>query len=376
MKMKLCIITLVDYKNYGNRLQHFAHQMLLQSEGYHTISWTEYVLKEDFRSNVTTVSKRMMVQLLSPKWLAISNRLINRYHLRKLGFQMLARSSAMQTFTEKYIEGRCSIYADTIDDVRRIADQSNIDFFIVGSDQVWNSSWKVNGYYFLNFVPPEKRLSFAASIGINEIPPEQRTEYAKYLNQMRYISVREQRAVEIVKELTGRDATLTLDPTLLLPQRIWDKYIDVVQLELPEKYICTYFLGEIPMSVQEFSTRKGLPIIALNDRNQREWYAIDPLQFVYVIKHADYVLTDSFHGMAFSIKYAREFYVFRRKGYNYDMFSRIETLTNMFDFGARIQGDESIIEDTPISAEKWRTIEEKLEKERVRAMEGLKNAMQ
>ena len=176
---------------------------------------------------------------------------------------------------------------------------------------------------------------------------------------MNYLSVREQRAVEIIRELTGRDADLTLDPTLLLESEKWQEAVRKPDIQLDADYICTYFLGEVPDAAGNFAKKKGLKVFPLNDKQVPELFVLDPGEFLYLIKNAAYVLTDSFHAVAFSIKYHKEFYVFNRKQKGAaNMFSRIETITKHFGLEKRIQTREEIVEQPPV--EHWEAIDREL----------------
>ena len=257
----------------------------------------------------------------------------------------------------------------------QIFNQYGIDCFVAGSDQVWNPVFAGLAYEFLTFAPQNKRLSFAASIGVENIPAEKEKKYRKYIKNMKYLSVREQRAVEIVKELTGRDADLTLDPTLLLEPEKWQQAVKKPDIALEQKYICTYFLGETPEAVQAFAQEKGLPIYALNSEEYPELFTLDPGEFLYMIQNAVYVLTDSFHAVAFSIKFHKEFYVFDRKEEGMaNMFSRIETITSRFHLENRIQNREAGVEQPPV--EHWEAIDRELLMEKKRSIGRLIEAME
>lgn len=253
-------------------------------------------------------------------------------------------------------------------------EQMEINFFVVGSDQVWNPYFGGYSYEFLTFAPKEKRFSFAASIGTDQIPENQKPYFKKYLSEMNYISVRENKAAEIVKDLTGRDVDVVLDPTLLLPKEQWIEIVSKPNIEIDENYICTYFLGEIPEAVYSFAKKKNLKIYKLNSIEQKELYDINPAEFLYMIKNADYVLTDSFHAVVFSIIFNKDFYVFERKQAGVaNMFSRIETITQRFDLQSRIQSREVIKEEKTIT--NWLEIERDLQNERKQTFNKLLDAM-
>lgn len=98
------------------------------------------------------------------------------------------------------------------------------DYFITGSDQVWNPHYNFIGTSdLLAFAKPEQRISYSASFGVDEIPDEKKKEYTENLSQFMALSVREKRGAEIIKELTGKDAQVVLDPTMLLTSDQWSK---------------------------------------------------------------------------------------------------------------------------------------------------------
>ena len=290
------------------------------------------------------------------------NNLLNR---REINFKR---------FNESYTKTINPIVARKNKDVVKQFEQMEINFFVVGSDQVWNPYFGGYSYEFLTFAPKEKRFSFAASIGTDQIPENQKPYFKKYLSEMNYISVRENKAAEIVKDLTGRDVDVVLDPTLLLPKEQWIEIVSKPNIEIDENYICTYFLGEIPEAVYSFAKKKNLKIYKLNSIEQKELYDINPAEFLYMIKNADYVLTDSFHAVVFSIIFNKDFYVFERKQAGVaNMFSRIETITQRFDLQSRIQSREVIKEEKTIT--NWLEIERDLQNERKQTFNKLLDAM-
>lgn len=112
-----------------------------------------------------------------------------------------------------------------------------IDFFVVGSNQVWNLYFGGYLYEFLTFAAKDKCFSFAASIGKNQIPENQKSYFKKYLSEMNFISVRENKVAETVKELIGRDVDDVLDPTLLLPKEQWIEIVSKPNIEIKKNYI-------------------------------------------------------------------------------------------------------------------------------------------
>lgn len=153
------------------------------------------------------------------------------------------------------------------------------------------------------------------------------------------MSVREEDGQKIIRELTGRNAEILLDPTMLLPQNQWNALSKKPHKELPEHYVVCYFLGMIDKKynkiIQDFAKKVKLPIIMLFDISYPDYYVFDPNEVLYCIKNAEYVLTDSFHGSVFSILFKKNFYVFGRNEGKINMSSRLNTLLNTFDLNER-----------------------------------------
>lgn len=364
------IVTIDDYINYGNRLQNYALTKLLEEEGFQVVNGIRVNTKQDYVGYSPGLIKKM-VKILVPYPLLRKRIAIKTItHDGLLGL----REAKFMEFMNQYTKILPPVVASNHRQAIKIFDEYGIDFFVTGSDQVWNPYYEGYDYEFLNFMPPNKRLSFAASIGVDDIPEEKIERYRKRLGEMEYLSVREQRAVKIIKELTGRDADLTLDPTLLLESAKWQEAVKKPEIALETQYICTYFLGEVPEAVERFAHEKRLTIYALNSQDSPELFTLDPSEFLYMIQNASYVLTDSFHAVAFSIKFNKEFYVFDRKQDGViNMFSRIETITKRFGLENRIQNRERIVEQAQIN--NWNEIEDELAAEKKRSIGKLLEAM-
>lgn len=365
----VAIVTIDDYINYGNRLQNYALTKLLQNAGFEVYNGIEVLTKEDWVTRTNGTIKKI-IKWFTP-YCVVRGRL---YSPQDKGGLKKEREKRFLDFIHSYTTILEPIVCVKHSHADRVLEKYGIDYFISGSDQVWNPYYEAKEYEFLTFAPKEKRLSFAASIGADSIPDGAKWYFKKNLSNMKYISVREERAAEIVKELTGRTADVTLDPTLLLDKADWEHIAKMPELYIEDKYICTYFLGEVPEAVKTFAKEKGLPIYALNSIDSPELYTLDPAEFLYMIQNASYVLTDSFHAVAFSIKFNKEFYVFDRKQDGVSsMFSRIETITKRFGLENRIQSRDRIIEQDPIS--NWNEIEDELVVEKKRSTAKLLEAM-
>ena len=367
---KVGIVTINDFKNYGNRLQNFALTKLLENEGIQVVNGISVFTKDDWINRTENTIKRFIKRIVP--YSRVKDKI---YHEPKSPEGLLAlRKKRFLAFSNRYTTIEKTIICSSHKQAYAKLKDSGVNYVIAGSDQVWNPYYEAKEYEFLTFAPKEKRLSFAASIGADSIPKGAMWYFKKNLSNMKYISVREERAAEIVKELTGRDADITLDPTLLLDKADWEIIAKKPELDIKDKYICTYFLGEVPVAVERFALEKGLTIYALNSLDSPELYTLDPAEFLYMIQNASYVLTDSFHAVAFSIKFNKEFYVFDRKQDGVSsMFSRIETITKRFALENRIQNRDRIVEQEPVS--NWNEIEKELVAEKKKSMGKLLEAM-
>ena len=371
--VKLCIITIIDYNNYGNRLQNYALYKLLESEGYEVVSGGDLFLKEDWENisyGIKRIIKKCIPFYFYQKW---QYRQI--YALRESN----QKWKNLIAFTEDFIPTLpCFVLKDQAH-LQKIMTSYDFDFFIAGSDQIWNPFFAGKDYAFLTFVQHDQRLSFAASFGVDDIPLKQEQRFSDRLSEMRYLSVRETRGAEIIKHLTKReDVDVTMDPTLLLSLKHWEKLVSYASLKCSSHYVAAYFLREVPEVVHEISKKLGLPLLLLNYRTIPDLYGLDPTAFLSVLYHADYVFTDSFHGTCFSIKFHKDFYVFRRKEKKGKdtMFNRVDSLLHILDLQERIQDNDTFHILEPISHVKWRIIDDFLEVQRQRTMEKLKGIME
>lgn len=223
---------------------------------------------------------------------------------------------------------------------------------ICGSDQVWNPD--ITGRdlsYFLNFCDEHtRRVAYAPSFGISEFSEEFSNEIRGDLEKFHALSVRETPGQALISDLIGTDAPLVCDPTLLMNSDDW------VKLERPHpaaegEYILYYTVrssASLWNKCKEFAREKGLRIVVVGGNHLKKWkyrnenirYAIDigPDEWLYLVHHARYVVTNSFHGTAFSINYRKDFYVEFSSLTN----SRLEQITRSLGLDDQIVGDEPL----------------------------------
>ena len=194
------------------------------------------------------------------------------------------------------------------------------DLYISGSDQIWNPD-VINGdyNYLLAFVPQGgRKAAYASSFGKKAIQGQYADTYRMLLADYDDLSVREASGKELIKQLTGRDAQVVLDPTLLLNREQWTELAD--KRKEPERYIlCYYMPGDkivtdaIRRVSKQLEKETGLHVINLG---LKEYFKLvpgmdcrvdaGPGEFVRLFLDAEYVVTNSFHGMAFSVNFGKK----------------------------------------------------------------------
>lgn len=303
----VAIITICDNNNYGNRLQNYAMSNVIMNIGLENVT-----LWEKKENGLKQYIKLIIKQILSIK---------NLNYRKQILFEKFTRNN----ISNKYI------------DLEKLEEINNrFNYFIVGSDQIWNYNFgHAQEKDFLKFANSNKTISYAPSFGISNIDDEWKERISDGVNHIKYLSVREQQGAKIIKELTGRDAQVVLDPTLLLSKKEWCKIQKKPKKMIKEKYILTYFLGEKTQKLSEEINKlrkdNNLKVINLCDIEDKDFYSCGPSEFLYLFNHAELVLTDSFHACVFSMIFNKPFYVFDRnsKGMK-SMNSRLDTLLSTF----------------------------------------------
>jgi hypothetical protein len=315
------IITIIDHHNFGNRLQNYALQESLGRLGME--AWT--IPNTPVEPDLALRLKRSLHQVAQDGPAVIAGKL-----------RRAARPDPAPVAPDRYTRHAPAIRAFSATHVREagqsvndVADPdafaSSYDWFVVGSDQVWNPNYRlVSPIDFLTFARPDQRIAYAASFGVEEIPAPYRARYASYLRGIPRISVRERRAAEIVAELTGRDVPVVLDPTLLLSAADWRDAVG--ESRVPDQgYLLTFFLSEPDPAESAALTRHaaahGLTVIDPLDASSTP-EPLSPLQFIDLISGASLVATDSFHASVFSVLFHRPLLLKGRDA----MESRTETL--------------------------------------------------
>lgn len=386
--MKIGIVTLVS-DNYGNKFQNYAVEQLLSEYG----QVVTYRVQEQPRT-AADHQPHALWQKLKPSYIAevLRYRMMYRYditntvrsipgnlayiavHKNQLLAAQKERKEKFRAFQERYLH-----ISDRIITRENCYDKGWVDshdFFVCGSDQIWNPTYTTTSELaFLSFAPGIA-VALAPSFGLSELPMDAEEKYRNWLNGITCLSVREKAGARIIRELTGREATILLDPTMAIEPEHWETLAREPVTSLPEKYILTYFLGRVTKNyakrIREMSRETGLPVVNLFNIEEPERYVFDPGEVLYAIRNAELVLTDSFHGTVFSILFRRDFLVFPRDEGGKSMHSRLETLLRKLMLEDRL--DDGAVHPGSIGVEKWEKIQEIINSEQERTKTYLQQA--
>lgn len=372
---KVGIVTLPGYFNYGNRLQNYALQEQIKELGYKVDTLVFPRIKSTVIVTESKLQKTRRIAQLTGR--EIGERILGKFQRRYKGWvnylnreSIAERERIFREFSTEYLSEK--FFTNTAEAAEEVADA--YDCFITGSDQVWNPHFiqGLEKIYFLNFAEKRKRISYAASFGINDLPDEYARKIKPFLLEMKAVSVREEIGAKIVKDISGRDAVVLVDPTLLLSREKWLSIAKEAEGKPKKKYVLSYFLGEKnPETLQLIKTvadKKGLHIVRLSDYKDKSAYRTGPCEFIDYVNSAEAVFTDSFHGVVFSILLGVPFVACKRLG-GLQMYSRIETLLKMIDLESR--EEENARNSKDIFDVDFSHVGSKLEDERKKAREFL-----
>lgn len=336
----------IESENFGNRLQNYALQEIIGSLGceVETIDRLNYKkistkLKETFREIV-----KVLVHAKAVRYNEF-NRLIHK-----------SKHFARKDEAEKDLA-------------------SYYDFFVAGSDQLWNPYFPFVGECdLLTFARSEQKISYAASFGIEELPDSKKDLYKRALTDFASISVREQSAAKLVRDLTGMETQVVLDPTLMLDMNEWKKVMKKPSICPKGKYCFVYAIGEkseeFNKQLQEIAEQDDLEIFDIRVKNFLGFErCLGPSEFLYLIDNAEIVLTDSFHATAFSIIFNKYVKTYKRKGL--DMSSRISTLAETVGLQDNFTENVFVIDESV----DYNQVHLLLDKEKSKSMKFLKEAL-
>ena len=297
--MKIGIVTYHRTNNYGAVMQALATRFVLEEMGhevYYVDYWPDYHKDSykifNYRKFIGSNLKGKIKQLIS---------IIRDYNSKK------KRIENFEEFFQTYIYPYC-----------RQIDES-FDVVVYGSDQIWRKQKALGAYnpfYFgKNELKTKHHVAYAASMGILPDNDTDKAEIKELVAHLGKISVREDDLRQLLLSLGATDVMLSLDPTLLLTSNEWDKFLPT-ETYTGEKYALLYSMGSNAFNIKEvekFTNSKGLKLIILRGyattkETETNITSAGPYEFIRLIRNAEYVFSSSFHGLAFSIIYGKQFF--------------------------------------------------------------------
>ncbi|MBE5946161.1 MAG: polysaccharide pyruvyl transferase family protein [Lachnospiraceae bacterium] len=317
-KIGLCVC--YDTKNFGSQLQVLATQKAVEELGY------DYEVIRYKKKLTPVFMLQSLPRLFNPYFMrgklsGIKKRRIIKKH-EEIAKQVSVRNKRFDNFVDSYFLKLSKPYVG-YEALKKNA--KKYDGVLTGSDQLWLPGNLGSHFYTQEFVPDNvNKVAYATSFGVGSIPWFQKKRTRNYLNRFQYLSSRELQGSKIIKELTGRESVTVADPTLLFSGDEWFDYIPDNKV-IEGKYIFCYFLGDNPKHreiSEELKAKTGFEIVTipfLDNFVERDLtfgdkplYDVDAADFVNLIRNAEYILTDSFHGSVFSILNHKKFVTFNR----------------------------------------------------------------
>ena len=320
--IKIGLAVCYDTKNFGSQLQVLATDKIINDMGYDT-EIIRYKKSVSITFILQTIPRFFNPYFIKGK--------VNAYKKKKeikknpeIEKNVKIRNKRFTEFVNTHFTNLSKTYYGW----NELCEASNdYEAFVCGSDQLWLPQNLGSHFYTLEFVSEKKtKVAYATSFGVSAIPWFQKQRTRKYLNRFSSLSTREIKGQKIIEELTGRRANVVCDPTLLFDTDGWKNLIKDRKI-FEEPYVFCYFLGkneEHRTISKEFAKSKGLKIVSCpfldnfveadREFGDIQMFDMDAADFVNLIRHAEYILTDSFHGTVFSILHHKQFITFNRFG--------------------------------------------------------------
>ncbi len=329
--MKIAIITFHWATNYGAVLQSFALQNYLSKQG-HDVEIIDYYPDK--------YKKTVLNALKAKHPVVIFNRI-----------KEIRKEKAIAGFRNNTL--KMTEHFNSSEKLNILSE--NYDCFICGSDQIWNPSFtrfgegKATFSYYLDFAPDNKILaSYAASFGVTSYPEDLIDLITEKFKRFDFISVREKTGLDIVKKCGRDNVSLVPDPTLLLSE---EDYLPFVSQDAREKpYAFSYMLHgmKMPKELSQYISDKKLCVVSPSNYTIEQWLT--------AINGAETVITNSFHGIVFSVLFKKKFIALTIDGSG--MNDRIFTLLERLGLSDRIYKGKTADFDSKID---WQSVYEKLE---------------
>ena len=361
---KLGILTFHRANNFGAALQAYAMKRVCENLGYEVyfIRYSGYDVPErhnPIRDFLHTKDK------LSGLFILV--RALMSY------FGDVKRLKEFERFREKYFQE--TVFCHSVDEIAALG----FDAYIAGSDQIWNdciTGGKLDSGFFLNFGSTASKIVYAASSQDVPFPAKKERELKKLLlSTNAAVTIRESSLSEYCSSLTGVEYPIVLDPTLLAGRSVMEE-ISIKKKSKHGTFILLYQIDANPnsdVSVKTIEKRFGqacftMTVPRLGSIHGRKG-DIGPEQFLFYLKHAEFLVTNSFHGVALSLLYNKQFYVYENGG----VMSRIDDLLSLVGLTDR---KIAMVADIDLNKKiNYDQVNQKLAMEREHSLQYLQSAL-
>lgn len=338
--MKIGIMSMQRIINYGSFLQAYGLKKTIENMG-HTVEFVDYEkgkpIVENSVQNIKSSSKvkKALKVVFSSKY-------------RKERAKSIESSNIFANFYNTFK----TQWLPTLIDSDKYNYTPNLDVLVIGSDEVFNCTQSNPDVGFspqlFGYQNNAKRLiTYAASFGSTTIEKLQKyqkvDEIAGYLKKFDAISVRDNNSHKIVKELATVEPVDSIDPVLLYD---FSRETDSIKIDLSDYVVVYAYADRISedegKAIQQFAHSRGKKTlsIGIKQRFVDEYINADPFTLLAYIKNSDYVITDTFHGTVFSIKYQIPFVTLIRESNK----EKLSDLLNKFNLGNRWLNDINNLE--------------------------------
>ena len=300
MSRKVGILTFHRAINYGAVLQTYALQQAIAR-----ISPDIDVKVIDYRC--PAIESTREPKMASSRRGFLSSTMLNCLHHP---FRV-KRQQKFDTFVQRSLS---LTQAYSRDELGALNDDFNC--LVSGSDQVWNPRiTHGDSSFFLDFADGPQRVSYAASFGSVALPEISQPWARRLLRHLDVVSVREKSAADIVESLNGKRPSVTIDPTLLLTREDWSTISKLPRNLTGERYILIYNMVSTDHLIgfaRKLARATGckLRLIGMGFRHNDISHVrtVGPDEFIGLFQNAEFVVCNSFHGVAFSINFERPFF--------------------------------------------------------------------
>lgn len=376
--MEIGIMTMHRIRNYGSYLQAYGLKKMIEELGHHVV-FVDYKVEVPVgkRGNFKENELVKIVQKIYRKAKLGRNKALRILRKEKsVGF-----SGFVSAFEKEYIR--------SLGVSKKHRCRTEVDILIIGSDEVFNCTQGENVGFSKELFGADnhagKVISYAASFGNTTLLKLERYgirgTVGELLNNFSALSVRDKNSYDIVKTLTGKGPQLHLDPVL-----VYDFEEEIEDVVEEKDYILVYAYNnrmteEEGKEIRKFAAKKKKKLIAVSGEQFfcDEYIYCEPLKMLSYFKHADYVITDTFHGTIFSIINHRPFATLMRKDESAKGYGNQEKLSDLLKtFGLKERCVENLqqfgeILEKPID---YIAIDEIRRKERLRTMDYLKKQIE